>query len=1143
MPSHSMSSSASFPSPGGASSSQPPPVVPLSPSFPSIPSPSSSLSNAFSHLSPSSSSLSPLVLHRPIAVPLSRLGSLSGSSGIGISIPSHNSAFTSTASAFNAPSSSPSLLSSSLPSTSASSAFTASAPTVVRVSSLSSPPPASPAHPPPLNTHSSLGSPPSGPAASPLSASDITPNSHNHPPSSARLSSTSSSFSESAASISSPSFAGSSSSTTASSPPSISRVHRHSSSSLAPSSHHRSDSSGITVLSNDASTSDLSSLGGGSPSISARRTGDAVTPSKPDDAAMFDRTFSEEGAVDDDEEDDDDEVVMDDGEAPTPAMLEEVGPAAAGLTASQLAAVHKGTSCHQCFPALQTRVLTDTGFLFLDEIERRIKAGQRVLYACYAPDSREPQRKCEDAMKGQLVYRDGDLVYPPAPTSLIELNSTHARKRWAEGSGAYGLGLRTVVATVNADVDTEMEDRDADDDDEDEEDDQEEEDQQEEGKAKPRRRQYSHHVSLLVTPDHDLYAQMGSVSGGGVTFVPQRVVEVVGGKQRLFVLPPSKVRASQLLGAPHERASVRLLAAASSGHTPSPAAAGQVTAVKARLGLTSDAQFDTFLELLGFWLGDGTLSYKRGGAVRFSQVKEGDISFLDETLLKVGQRLQDVVRTESQLRRPDGTVKTRVTWDIRDRRWFDFFDQEFGLKYKESQYYERDAAVARQGNGRPASAEQPSTPATVTRSVASSTATPSRSSTRSSIDMTDLTASYDEEVKVATPTRTRAVSSPLASALPFVRRSARRNSVPERYGVYASDAEAAKAKQEAEWLYGEPVKMENDPPIKEEDDPPIKEEDEPPLKEEEPPVVEPSDPKEEEPPEDDCDDSIKLVKWLPEWVVMHLSSRQLRLVIHGIYRADGSFECGYNQIWTSGAAFRDQLMQALLHCGYTAMPLLQYPAGAVRAYRWHDQTVDSTVFTLKQYAAVKPEHRHLYREVRANADSWYVCWSEAVSTGKAVCWPNIRRQEGMEEVPYSVTEHGRIWCVTVHHPDHLIVAQRALRHPGTGVVCKQSRPIIVGQCKNTKQLKKLAFCANLFNKRTKPEKRVCRKKYCETSDDSQPRLHTAQHLPPLPHLSHSPSHLRCPAAGSPACADASARRTRACSPRMGCCSWTRSRGG
>jgi len=58
-----------------------------------------------------------------------------------------------------------------------------------------------------------------------------------------------------------------------------------------------------------------------------------------------------------------------------------------------------------------------------------------------------------------------------------------------------------------------------------------------------------------------------------------------------------------------------------------------------------------------------------------------------------------------------------------------------------------------------------------------------------------------------------------------------------------------------------------------------------------------------------------------------------------------------------------------------------------------------------------------------------------------------------------------------HMTAGLSAAQLAAVHKGTS--CHQ--------CKNTKQLKKLAFCANLFNKRTKPEKRVCRKKYCETS--------------------------------------------------------------
>lgn len=50
------------------------------------------------------------------------------------------------------------------------------------------------------------------------------------------------------------------------------------------------------------------------------------------------------------------------------------------------------------------------------------------------------------------------------------------------------------------------------------------------------------------------------------------------------------------------------------------------------------------------------------------------------------------------------------------------------------------------------------------------------------------------------------------------------------------------------------------------------------------------------------------------------------------------------------------------------------------------------------------------------------------------------------------------------------------------------------QCKNTKPLKKLAFCSNQFNKRTKPEMRSCRKKYC----DSCLRKFYSELLPELP---------------------------------------------
>ena len=603
-------------------------------------------------------------------------------------------------------------------------------------------------------------------------------------------------------------------------------------------------------------------------------------------------------------------------------------------------------NAYQCFPSLHTRVLTDAGFLFLDEIEARLARGEQVLYACYAPHSRAPQVKGEDVLKGQLLYRSGDLFYPPpsdVPQTLIEVSSAHERQRWTEGNGAYGLGSSEVDIS-EGDDDVISEDHD--------------------DASEPRtRRPYSHHVSLLVTPDHDMYVQMGDLDCRGRGFNPHQVQPAKEGLTKpppAMWIPPSKVKASQLLGAPHERASVRLLACASSGHTPAPEEAAQeVRAVKTQLGLTNNAQFDAFLELFGFWLGDGTMAYHRSGvsgAVRFEQVNQTGIAFLDAILPNTGLSARDVQRSSTRLQRADGMKKLVVTWDVVNHAWFTFFDEAFGLMYSKSHRYDRKAALAKQGNARPSNPSLSVTPSSATRSLHTS----SESDT--------------EEEETTTS------SSP------------------------------------------------DDPSESEDEDEPLTSS------------------------EDDPDDPIQSVKWLPVWSVMHLSCQQLRQLIHGLYRAGGDLQCHRMLIHTSGVAFRDQLMQALLHCGYTAMPSLAYPAGTVRGYRWHDQKDDSTVYTIAEYEAVRPEHRHKYVEVRAHADCWAVRWAEPVQSGKGSCWPSVNRQQGIRDVPYSEAEHGRIWCVTVQHPDHLIIAQRALRDPNTGLVQQQSRPIVVGQCRQCRNI-------------------------------------------------------------------------------------------
>ena len=48
-------------------------------------------------------------------------------------------------------------------------------------------------------------------------------------------------------------------------------------------------------------------------------------------------------------------------------------------------------------------------------------------------------------------------------------------------------------------------------------------------------------------------------------------------------------------------------------------------------------------------------------------------------------------------------------------------------------------------------------------------------------------------------------------------------------------------------------------------------------------------------------------------------------------------------------------------------------------------------------------------------------------------------------MPYDVSRDGSLWCVTVHHADHLIFAQRAERN-SSGAVSVQSRPLIVANC-------------------------------------------------------------------------------------------------
>lgn len=141
----------------------------------------------------------------------------------------------------------------------------------------------------------------------------------------------------------------------------------------------------------------------------------------------------------------------------------------------------------------------------------------------------------------------------------------------------------------------------------------------------------------------------------------------------------------------------------------------------------------------------------------------------------------------------------------------------------------------------------------------------------------------------------------------------------------------------------------------------------------------------------------------------HASRAHLRLLIAGMQRAERDFSPASNVIHTYSIACRDALMVLMLHAGYAA-------------------------------------HFECEHSTPATSDNGSVCWrltfaDPATIDGSSVCQPTLDRRTDVARVPFD----GQVWCLTVDHPDHLIVAQRAHRNKH-GVVTKAAQPTIVGQC-------------------------------------------------------------------------------------------------
>ena len=181
----------------------------------------------------------------------------------------------------------------------------------------------------------------------------------------------------------------------------------------------------------------------------------------------------------------------------------------------------------------------------------------------------------------------------------------------------------------------------------------------------------------------------------------------------------------------------------------------------------------------------------------------------------------------------------------------------------------------------------------------------------------------------------------------------------------------------------------------------------------------------------------KSAKWLAWWVLKLLDKRQLRLLLEGLWQADGeSVKSASRVIHTSSVSFRDKLLAVCYNAGFSAYFEIQHKACSIHE---HKKPSDSCAEVYQPDEASGPESE--YRPIHATADGWRVAFCEpACAPAKGACCPEMAMGDIKSE-KYT----GRTWCVTVDHPDHLIVAQRAHRNDD-GVVTKASRPVVVGQC-------------------------------------------------------------------------------------------------
>lgn len=292
-----------------------------------------------------------------------------------------------------------------------------------------------------------------------------------------------------------------------------------------------------------------------------------------------------------------------------------------------------------CFPADDHQLLTNRGFLSLDDV---LQCRDRNLqFASYDPVTK----------RLRYEYARNVIVKPGSPDegTVVELTDHRDKFRWCS-SDPYGRPNIQLDENEGARQDDMQQDDDTTD--------------QLRLDAGSRERNRSTQVSIVATLDHDIYAMLGQIHKA---------------RNKHTFSGPFEKHAAWTLAALKEGACFKLLAHAEGGICASNNPKCIISQLSA-FGLESEKQVVAFLELYGFWLGDGSLCFSHGSvqrAITFHLHRDSDFDYLVE-------RLRMCQVEEAFIHKAVENVLR-----VFDPRWVRFFFGEYGSQIAAPKMCER----------------------------------------------------------------------------------------------------------------------------------------------------------------------------------------------------------------------------------------------------------------------------------------------------------------------------------------------------------------------------------------------------------------------------------------------------------------------